>query len=65
MVLFYVKLNSVLQLRPLEQKCTSASTVYMEPETVMAMTVNKLGSVLQLHRICFANTNFGRDILPL
>jgi hypothetical protein len=65
MILLHVKLNSVTQLRPLEQKSTSAGPVCMESKTAMAMTVSKLGSVLQLHRICFADTNFGRDVLLL
>jgi len=31
----------------------------------MAMTLTKLGSVLQLYRIWFIDTNVGRDILHL
>jgi hypothetical protein len=52
-----------MQLRPLEQKITSAGPLCMASETVMAMTVTKLGSVLQLQRIDFADTNAWRDIL--
>jgi len=51
-----------MQLRPLKQKWTSAGQVCMKSETVMAMAINKLGSVLQLHRICFADTKVERDI---
>jgi len=65
MILFFVKLKSVMQLRPLKQNWTSAGQECMKSETVMAMDINKLGSVLQLHKICFADTKVERNILPL